>query len=112
MEKYRKEYFEVKDRLATLKKEIQEILEKYEPKEYPFTSNKLMDVLHELYKDRKGEDRDDYAENILENYREDCGVPYEDLASIMELFIERKIARRRIGFIKGFIVRNFIYHGN
>lgn len=52
MEKYRLEYFEVKERLATLKKEIQVILEKYEYSE-PTYGNKLMDVLRGLYEDRK-----------------------------------------------------------
>ena len=113
MEKYRKEYFQLQDKLKKIKIDIQEILEKYDNNwDYytPGKPNKLMEVLHELYEERKGEYRHDWEENVLENYRDDCGVPLEDLEKIMDLFIERKIAKRRIWMLKWLILRNFLYY--
>lgn len=113
MEKYKIEYLELKNKLVQLKKEIQEILEKYDKYEYWYylQQNKLMKVLSELYVSRKWDEfRDNWDENILDNYDDSCWVPLQDLEKILELFIERKIAKRRLWFIKWLIVRKFIYY--
>lgn len=120
MEKYKIEYFELKNKLKQLKIDIQETLEKYDKDEnwdyfQPGQINKLMKVSSELYESRKWDwesywYRYDWNENILDNYEEDCWVPIEDLENILELFIERKIAKRRIWFIKWLIIRKFLYY--
>lgn len=106
MEKYKIEYLELKSRIKVLKKEIQIILIKYDSEDW---MNKLMVVLSELYEERKW-DREGYDLDILYNYRDDCGVSLEDLEAIMELFVERKITKRRMGFIKWLVLRKFLYY--
>jgi hypothetical protein len=54
-----------------------------------------MVVLSQLYEERKG-DREGYNSDILYNYCDDCGIPLEDLEAIMELFVERKVTKRRM----------------
>ena len=106
MEKYKIEYLELKSRLKVIKQEIQEIIVKYDSDDW---MNKLMVVLSELYEERKW-DREEYDSDILYNYSDDCGVPLEDLEAIMELFVERKVTKRRMGFIKWLVLRKFLYY--
>lgn len=106
MEKYKIEYLELRSKLKVLKKQIQDIIIKYDG---GYWMNKLMLVLEELYEERKW-DREEYDSDILYNYRDDCGVPIEDLEAVMELFVERKVTKRRMGFIKWLVLRKFLYY--
>ena len=106
MEKYKIEYLELKSRLKIIKQEIQEIIVKYDSDDW---MNKLMVVLSQLYEERKG-DREEYDSDILYNYRDDCGVPIEYLEAVMELFVERKVTKRRMWFIKWLVLRKFLYY--
>ena len=109
MEKYKIEYFELKNKLPEIKKDIQKILEKYDfDNDWYGQSNKLMEVLSWLYQERKWTWYQ--WTSVLDNYRESSWVPLEDLEAIMELFIERKEAKKRMWFIKWLIIRKFLYY--
>lgn len=115
-EKYKKEYIETKEKILVIKKEIQELINKYWYDDNYWS--KIMSVISSLYNNRNWwscsywEDDSYYYENILEQITDWIDVEYdikiEDLEDIMELFIERKIAKKRMWFIKGLIIRDFI----
>lgn len=105
MEKYKEEYISLKQKLSDCKKEIEIINNKYSDEDWV---SKIMEVIRELYSQRKWEDWY-YEEDILNNYNTECWVNIEDISEMLQLFKKRKEIRRRMWFIKWLVLRNFLY---
>ena len=111
MKKYKEEYFVLKEKLKNIKLRIEIMNSKYSDW---YWESKIMKVIQDLYAKRKEYAKEYYLdwwdEDILNNYDDECWIEVEEISSMIELFIERKKAKRRLSTIKWIILRNFLYY--
>lgn len=108
-EKYRQEYFEIKNKLLENKKEYETLFDKHW--NYWIT-NPLYDKYKELIDYIKENEYEDdlrkWKVEISEIADEVDREHKEDIVKLHSLFLEKKQLKRRLGHIKWVILRNFL----
>lgn len=108
-EKYREEYFEIKNKLLENKKEYEALFDKHRIFTEDWWENPLYDEYKKLIDDIKDLG---YADGLREWKIKITelidGENQEDVVKLHSLFLEKKQLKRRLGHIKWVILRNFL----